>query len=100
MAHERVGDRADHPHRPGAEMRVQHIFEKDHMRAAVRQGLVVHAVIGGHRDNAAERLQPRQPLVERRMKFERLLFVGGVAVLHVIGQREVQKFGAFLVRQA
>ena len=100
MTHKRIGDRADDPRRAGAEMGVQDVFEIEDMRAAVRQRLIVHAVIGGQRDNAAEFGEAGEALVERLMKGERLGLVGGVAVLHVIRQRQIEELCPALLDEA
>ena len=54
MAHERVGDRTDHPYRSGAETAVELVFEKNHVGLAVGLRLVVHAVVGDETDDRAQ----------------------------------------------
>ena len=100
MAHKGVGDRADDTHRAVPDMRVQDVLEVEDMRAAVIERLVVHAVIGGDRDDAAEFGKARQALVERPVKGERLRLVGRVAVLNVIGQREIEELGTTVFDEA
>ena len=70
------------------------------MRAAVGERLVVHAVIGGQRDDAAQLGEARQALVERLMEGQRLGLGGRVAVLHVIGQRQIEELRAALFDEA
>ncbi len=99
MAHERVGDRTDHPHRAGAKPVVEHVLQKDDMRAAVGKRLVVHPVVGGDPDDAAKFDEARDAPVELLVKRQRLRLVGGVAVLHVVGQRQIEEFGAAVLDQ-
>ena len=56
----RIGDRQDHPRLVLAEPLIEQVLQIDHVRLAVRQMLVVHAVIGGHHQHAAEPVELRR----------------------------------------
>ena len=70
------------------------------MRTPIGERLVVHAMIGGDGDDAAEFDQLRETPVERMVKFQRFRLVRRVAMLHIVGQREIQQFGPALLHKA
>ena len=94
MVHDvRIGDRADNA-ATVAELAGQLSLEKNDVRASVSVALGVHAVVSGDTDDGTQLEQPPDLGVNRAVKLARLGGLRRELVLHVVGQREVEKIGA------
>ncbi len=61
--------------------------------------LCVHAVVRGHHEHRAERVELAQVPIEHRIKTVRVLVTRRVLVLNVVGGRQVQQIGAPRLQQ-
>ena len=91
MAHERIGDRADHPHRAVAEAPVQLLLQEHHVGRSVGAGLVVHAVVRHDANHRAEAHQLADALVHRAIEGVGLGRARRVRMLHEVGQRQIEQ---------
>ncbi len=99
MADEGIGDRADHPAGVDAEPRIQHVSHEDHVGCAIRLCHIVHTVIGGCADEAAEFHQPPKPGIDRAVEVVRFRLRWRVPMLHVVREGEIEQAGAALLQQ-
>ena len=99
VAHERVGDRADHPHGAGAETLVERVLEKDDVGCAVGQRLVVHPMVGDEPDDGAERDKSSHLVVDRAVKGVGLGIARRMRMLDIIRQRQIEQIGVPALEQ-
>ena len=91
MAHERVGNRTDHPHRSSAETAVELVFEENHIGLAIRQRLVVHAMVGDETDDGAQFDKAPYAIIDRPVESIRFRRSRRVRVLHIVRERQIEQ---------
>jgi hypothetical protein len=91
MHHVGVRDRQDHARDALAEPLVGQILQVDHVRFAVFQMLVVHAVVGGEHQHGAGRIELADVAVHHGVERVRHLGARRGLVLHVVGGREIHQ---------
>ena len=99
MAHERIGDRADHPHRTVTETAVELVLEENHVGLAIRQRLVVHAVVSDQTDDGAQFDKAPHAIVDRPVERIRFRRSRRVRVLHIIRKRQIEQPGHAALEQ-
>ncbi|SEG35930.1 hypothetical protein SAMN04488115_104448 [Bosea lathyri] len=100
MAHERVGDRADHPCCSNPVARIQPIAEIEDVRRAIGEGQIRHAVIGDDADRGARVDEGPDTLIDGADEGVRFRRAWRMGVLNEIRKREIEQLRPAALQQA